>query len=158
MFGKTSFALALALFVIFALGGCATSGRSLTAEEKEAKIQRLIADKDFVGIFKSAMEISEKKNSMGADVSVIVKRYFEANGNDRESVIKTLNNGFFNVIKGSDYNPNKKRLGPPYDEQIIGSRKNTFLHLYRYITYKTYVYMKDGRVDRVIAIIGSDGL
>ena len=148
----------LAIFAVFSFSACATSGQSLAAEQKEAKIQRLIESKDFIGIFENAKVIGYEKTQSNYIVSNVVKKYFENNGDSREDVIRTLERSGFKVYPGGLYDPKNEKNIPPYNERIYAERKSTPFHLYYYTMYKAYVYIKGEKVDRVIAHTYIDGL
>lgn len=149
----------IAMFASFSLlSACASSAHQLSLQEKESMAQHLIKEKDFVGIFEKAVEIGHEKSSSNYIVSEQVIEYFKANGDTRENVIRTLESNGFKVYTGNTFAPKNRNNERSYDEEIYGERKNTPFHLYRYITYKVYVYMNSGKVDRVIAHAYSDGL
>lgn len=148
----------LTVFVSLSVNACATDGQPLAADQKEVRIQNLIEKKDFVGIFKHSRFVGIINDEMGIDVSDIVEEYFRKNGDSREFVVETLKRGGFEVPSGSTHTKSELRRGISYDEKVVGSKIGTPLHLYRFTRYKAYIFLKDGRVNRVVAHTFSDGL
>jgi len=127
--------------------------------EKQKLVQELIDKEDFLGLFKNAEKIGyEKMGHNNFHIEGPVMQYFNAHAGDRESIIELLKGNGFSVYTGDTYENKMDGVGS-YDEEIYGERTGARIYIFPiHNTYKIFVYMKNGRADRIIAHAFVDGL
>lgn len=114
----------------------------------------------FLKIFEDGAVAGAKQSAGNYLVSDSVAEYLRQNCKGKDDIVSLLNsNGFkITLMTRSDFKPYLQKMYGDFDEVIFGERSKEALHLYRYTSYKVYIFLEKGAVVKVIANVSSQGL
>jgi len=137
------------------------SSKQLSDIEKNHIVRKLIEDKDFIGIFRKSRQIGTQHRDGGDNylVSDAVMAYLQTGYLERDKAIQLLEDNGFKVHTGGVFVPRPSRPDDkPYEERVEGSRRAKPVNFYVWETFRVFLYLQDGKVDRVLAHAYTDAL
>ena len=137
---------------LFVLAACVSSPpERLSEAEKTHLAQQLIDRGDFLGLFENADKINDSSAGGGYFVTTSVQSYFDQHCENLQEVLNVLREAGFSVT-GNIIDRSKSFKEQGYTEVYGAERRASKLpSFYSSRNYSVMLYLKQGRIDKVIA-------
>lgn len=121
----------------------------MTEEQRQHKVQELISEKDFSGLFENARYIGEQRHKGVYRINDAAAEYLSVHCATKGDIINLLKENGFSIHELPEEKLKEKEIGKLYDEVISGVKRGRSVSFLMYMSYRIEIYFNHGAVTSV---------